>query len=282
MDFSTKYEEIKNILKDELCLVEQEMFKGLETYLDLKDYITAPSKHIRPVVSFLYLKACGYEITEQQIKLQAAAELIHNASLIHDDVIDDSEIRRKKDSFNKKEGNHMAVIAGDFILSFALEKLLELKSTELIEIFTQTLNKMCKGEINQHSMKYKIPSLEEYIEKTYYKTGALFEASLKGALLLETQSNIHCEFAKDFGIAFQIRDDIKNIYKDSPDSDIKNGIYTAPVIYSGDIQNPYAGIEKAKSLLNNYVSEAKNNLKFLPENIYKNALIELVELLNND
>lgn len=282
MSFSTKYEPIKQIVNNELHQLEAEMVKGLENYSKLEEYVSVPSKHIRPVLTFLFLKACNFKITEEQIKLQAITELIHNASLLHDDVIDNSATRRNKDSFNKIEGNHMAVIAGDFILSFALEKLLELKSTELIEIFTQTLNKMCKGEINQHSMKYKIPSLEEYIEKTYYKTGALFEASLKGALLLETQSNIHCEFAKDFGIAFQIRDDIKNIYRDSPDSDIKNGIYTAPVIYSGDIQNPYAGIEKAKDLLNNYVSRAKNNLGFLPESQYKRALTELTELLKNE
>lgn len=283
MDFSTKYEEIKNILKDELCLVEQEMFKGLETYLDLKDYITAPSKHIRPVVSFLYLKACGYEITEQQIKLQAIAELIHNASLLHDDVIDNSATRRNKDSFNKIEGNHMAVVAGDFILSIALTKLVELNSIKLLELFAKTLNNMCSGEISQHSMKFKIPSIEQYIEKTYNKTGSLFETSLKSALLIaEDEQHGSADFAKNFGIAFQIRDDIKNIYKNSPDCDLKNGIYTAPVIYSGNPQNPLTGIEKAKSLLNNYVSEAKNNLKILPENIYKNALIELVELLNND
>lgn len=283
MSFSKKYEPIKQIVSNELHQLETEMVKGLENYSKLEEYVSVPSKHIRPVLTFLFLKACNTEITKEQIKLQAIAELIHNASLLHDDVIDNSATRRNKDSFNKIEGNHMAVVAGDFILSIALTKLVELNSIKLLELFAKTLNNMCSGEISQHSMKFKIPSIEQYIEKTYNKTGSLFETSLKSALLITSkEQEISADFAKNFGIAFQIRDDIKNIYKNSPDCDLKNGIYTAPVIYSGNPQNPLTGIEKAKSLLNNYVREAKNNLKFLPENIYKNALIELVELLNND
>lgn len=282
MSFNNEYNNIKSLLSPTLEALDREILSNFEDQLNLKEYIKAPSKHIRPVLAFLYLKALGKEITPEQIKLQAVIELAHNASLIHDDVIDECEIRRNQVSLNKREGNHLAVIGGDFILSYALEKLAELKSTELLGIFSNTLKLMCKGEINQQKNKYKIPTLEEYIQKNYQKTGALFEASVKSSLYLAGIKDKNSEFAGNFGIAFQIRDDILNITKKRTDSDIENGIYTAAVIYSGDPKDPYSGIEKAKSLLNNYTGKVKEEIEKLPESKYKQALIGLVEILNNE
>jgi len=279
MSFTERYNDIKSIVQPEISALKEEIYKDFESFSELKQYVSAPSKHIRPTLAFLYLKAAGINITPQQIKLQAIVELVHNASLIHDDVIDDSEKRRQEDSFNKKEGNHLAVISGDFILSYALKKLVELNSIEILDIFTQTLNKMCLGEINQYKSKFVIPALDEYIDKTYKKTGALFEASLKAALTLAGKTGNEAEFAKNFGIAFQLRDDILNITTQNPDSDIKNGIYTAAVIYSGNPDNPLEGIEKAKDLLDTYLEKAKTNIDILQQNEYKSALTELMELL---
>lgn len=282
MSFSEIYNNIvEKLIASELTAMKAEMFKGFENYSVLNDYISMPSKHIRSVLSFLFLKASGYKITSEQLKLQSAVELIHNASLLHDDVIDESKMRRNKPSFNKKEGNHMAVIAGDFILSFALNKLVELNSVELIRMFSKALNKMCIGEIKQNALLFKIPTLDEYIEKTCNKTGSLFEAAINGALFIAGAGNGN-SFAKNFGIAFQIRDDIINITQKSSDSDIENGIYNAPVIFSSNPGDPMAGIEKAKGLLNNYIEKAKSDLEILPENKYKNALIIITELLSNE
>lgn len=276
MSFSKKYNSIKSLVTDELDALKTEMLLGFEEYYDLYEYISAPSKNIRSVLAFLFLKACNTGITPVQIKLQAVVELIHNASLLHDDVIDESQTRRSIASFNKQEGNRLAVISGDFVLSFALKKLVELNSVEIVNIFAQTLNKMCLGEIRQNKQKFKIPALEEYIEKTYNKTGALFEASIQGALLL-AGSDKNADFAKNFGIAFQIRDDILNIKTNN--SDIQSGIYTAPVIYSGNPDKPLEGIEKAKDLLDTYLYRAKQDIQNLPKNKYSSALIKLVELL---
>lgn len=276
MSFSKKYNSIKSLVTDELDALKTEMLLGFEEYYDLYEYISAPSKNIRSVLAFLFLKACGTGITPVQIKLQAVVELIHNASLLHDDVIDESQTRRSIASFNKQEGNRLAVISGDFVLSFALKKLVKLNSVEIVNIFAQTLNKMCLGEIRQNKQKFKIPALEEYLEKTYNKTGALFEASIQGALLL-AGSDKNADFAKNFGIAFQIRDDILNIKTNN--SDIQSGIYTAPVIYSGNPDKPLEGIEKAKDLLDTYLYRAKQDIQNLPKNKYSSALIELVELL---
>ena len=107
--------------------------------------------------------------------------------------------------------NRLAVISGDYILSVTLQKLTELNSIELVKIFSTVIDNMCSGEIDQHFSRFHITGLEQYIEKSYKKTGALFEASIKAALRLENLPPDNAEFAKLFGIAFQIRDDLLNV-----------------------------------------------------------------------
>lgn len=247
----------------------------------LTDFFKLPSKHIRAVLSFLYLKTCGIEVEAKQIAYQAVIEFIHNGSLIHDDVIDKSDIRRGQKSFNAEFGEHLSVIAGDYVLSYALKQISQLKSFELLDMFAETFSKMCRGEISQHYSKYKIPSIDEYIEKSYNKTGALFETALCGAEQLAIgKINHHTrEFAKNFGIAFQIRNDIKNIQADCPDCDLNNGIYTAAVIFAGNTENLSTGIEKAKILLDTYIYKAEQQLEPLPGNIYKQSILELLGIL---
>lgn len=288
MSFSEKYDLIKELVKEELAALNREILQEIDNNTQLnkgiRDFFSLPSKHIRAVLSFLYLKSSGVTINKTQIDVQTVIELVHNASLIHDDVIDDCNERRGFKSFNAGFGNHLSVVAGDFILSFALKKIAEINSPEILKIFANTLNSMCVGEISQNFTKFKIPTIEEYIEKTYRKTGALFETALSASFLAENGkiNETASEFAKNFGIAFQIRDDILNIIQHKADSDIKNGIYTAPVIYSLNPDEPHKGIEKAKTLLDNYVRKAAGFINPLPENKYKIALIELLELINND
>ena len=209
-------------------------------------------------------------------------ELIHNASLIHDDVIDEEKIRRSQKNINSKFGNKMAIISGDYLLSVVMEKLTRLGKLELFEIFSKTIKEMCEGEILQYSNLYKIPTLKDYLKKTYQKTGSLFEACLLGCVMLSTSQEVENakEFSKNFGIAFQIRDDIENILKGG--NDIKEGVYNAPIIFSGSIDNPVAGIEKSKVLLNNYLDIAQKCLCGMDESEYKSALKKLLELLKYD
>lgn len=288
MSFKQEYNTIIKLVEEEInslnASVKKEIHNSKVLKEELTNYINSPSKHIRATLVFLSLKAMSIPITEEQITLQTIVELVHNASLIHDDVIDDSELRRGKSSFNKALGNHMSVIAGDYILSFALKKLVELKSFDIIRNFANTIENMCQGEIEQQLSKYKIPTIENYITKTYNKTGSLFETAMTGSLILANsneRTNLK-EFAKNFGISFQIRDDIQNIINNKTDSDIKNGIYTAAVIYSQDANNPTAGIEKAKILLDTYTSKAKSLLNNIPENQYKEGLIKLLDIINNE
>ena len=150
-----------------------------------------------------------------------------------------------------------------------------------------TLANMCIGEVNQYFSKFKIPTLEQYLKKTEQKTAKLFQTAVCGAMQLSGKTAItEAEnFSHAFGMAFQIRDDILNLtalnsLKPSQ-NDISEGIYNAPVIFAGNTSNLDEGIEKTKTLLNNYVVEAEKALSNLEDNKYKLALKELLGILNH-
>ena len=280
------YQEIFEVVKSDIKKIENRFLeilpKSCEIYSDLEQFLKLPSKRIRSVLALLYLRAIGVEVGENQLELLMIVELIHNASLIHDDVIDEEKIRRSQKNINSKFGNKMAIISGDYLLSVVMEKLTRLGKLELFEIFSKTIKEMCEGEILQYSNLYKIPTLEDYLKKTYQKTGSLFEACVLGCVMLSISQEVENakEFSKNFGIAFQIRDDIENILKGG--NDIKEGVYNAPIIFSGSIDNPVAGIEKSKVLLNNYLDIAQKCLCGMDESEYKLALKKLLELLKYD
>ena len=309
MSFQEKYANIFGVVADEVELVKQKLFDGIELEDHLKTNLfkifNAPSKHIRAVVSFLILKALDIEVNASQIILQASIELVHNASLIHDDIIDKSEKRRGVETLNTYFDNKLAVIAGDYLISLALKRIRSLNSFEIIDMFAQTLDDMCQGEVAQQFGKYKIPTIEEYIKKTEQKTAKLFETAICGGLSLgSTESHLAhtgrgknflenvselrnsgegynlSNFAKAFGIAFQIRDDLINAKTSK--SDFKDGIYTAPVILAGSVECFENGIEKTQDLLNNYIECAKNEIEKLKDSKYKTALIELLGLIKDE
>lgn len=279
-----KYLKILNVVQEEINQVLEQMLEELEVQEPLKSklfaLLNAPSKHIRPLISILYLKAIGKNIDEKQILYQSAIELVHNASLIHDDVIDESNVRRNIPTLNSEFGNKLAVISGDFLLSVALDKVIKIGDIELIKMFSDTLAVMSEGEINQYFNKFQIPTIDEYIKKSAQKTAKLFETALCGSLLIAKADNNGLEFARNFGIAFQIRDDLINCK--TTNSDINDGIYTAPVIFSGGTQITSDAIEKTRGLLNNYINNALDLLKDISENKYKLALAALLELMRDE
>ncbi len=310
MSFQEKYSEIFGVVADEIEQVKQELLSGIELEEPLKskllEILNAPSKHIRAVVAFLVLKAFDCEITQKQIALQAAIELVHNASLIHDDIIDESQTRRGIETLNTHFENKLAVITGDYLISLALKKVSAIGSFEIIYMFAQTLDDMCQGEVSQQFSKFKIPTIEEYIKKTKQKTAKLFETAICGSLSLVASTESHIvptgrgknflenvselrnsdegynlsDFAKAFGVAFQIRDDLINAKTSK--SDFKDGIYTAPVIFAGSVEEFENGIEKTQDLLNNYIKCAKKEIEKFQESEYKTVLIELLGLIKDE
>lgn len=293
MTFNEKYSKIKYLASNELNKIEENITSSIQTREPLKSHIikflNAPSKRIRPVLAILYSKAIEQELNSKQIELLTAIELVHNASLIHDDIIDDSDLRRGQKTISAEFGNKLGVISGDYILSIAMEKIANLNSIDILKKFSTTLNKMCQGEINQNFDRFKIGTIEKYIEKSKNKTAYLFETALTSCMMLSPQDNDLSQistFAMNVGIAFQIRDDLTNFTKTDllkpTENDLSSGIYTAPIIYSQDTKNYSTGIEKTKSLLNNYIEKAAKQLDNLQDNEFKVALKNFLELLNNE
>ena len=291
MDFNKKYNKISELVKNDLLKLEDELLSSINLAAEidetLKTFLTNKPKRIRPLVSFLYLRTSNIEPDKRQYAFQTAIEIIHNASLIHDDVVDESDIRRGSKTLNKIFNNKTAILTGDYLLSIALEKLNSLNSPETISMCANTLANMCIGEVNQYFSKFKIPTLEQYLKKTEQKTAKLFQTAVCGAMQLSGKTAItEAEnFSHAFGMAFQIRDDILNLtalnsLKPSQ-NDISEGIYNAPVIFAGNTSNLDEGIEKTKTLLNNYVVEAEKALSNLEDNKYKLALKELLVILNH-
>lgn len=309
MSFEQKYKNIKNTVKEDFDFLEQEIN---DLFVDsnplnetLSGFLKAPAKRLRPLLGFLFLRCAFGEITPRQHKVLLAAEIIHNASLIHDDVIDNSDKRRDQKTINAKFDENLAVVAGDFLLSLAMEKIVDTESIEVLKMFTSALKATCYGEIKQYFNKFKLTSIEEYIGKSKEKTALLFQIGILSSLLLSEkevsdelmQSAIN--FSENFGIAFQIRDDLLNLLNTEPSNadisnDISLGIYTAPVIFAYqenknvlkeenilDAIRHTRGIEKTKNLMDNCFDKAISAVEKFDDNKYKQAILELVALLKD-
>ncbi len=266
---------------------------------DISDYLSSKSKRIRPTLVFLFAKAMGISIDDRIYHLACCVELVHNSTLVHDDILDNAETRRGKISLNYKLGNSLSVLAGDILLSVALKELVKCSAVEAVDTFAESLYLMCKGEINQNFTIGKMPSMEEYIKKSEYKTAELFKAPLVSLALMynkEYKNNLY-DFARNFGIAFQIKDDLMNILKTDPTkpimSDIDNGIYTAPLIFMQEkhpnildfqpeeIKNLVLKddevINKTRDLIKQYTDKAIKSIEFIKDNEFKREIIRLAE-----
>ena len=261
----------KNLIESELDIIKDNISKSS---------VKLPyGKLIRSRTGLLVIKAMGLVCNETYLKFLTAAELIHNASLLHDDVIDNEETRRDKKTLNYETNNKTAVLSGNLVLTEALENILSTGSVKLLSIANSAVKNMCRGELMQKEQEFKIPKLEQYIEKTKLKTGTLFMSLMEGISEI-SQCGYKDElisFGENFGIAFQIQNDLKNI----SGSDLKNGIYTAPIIFSQSTDIKEQALKKTSELINEYVAKAENALEFLSQSEYKDALIGAAECLKS-
>lgn len=235
------------ILDNELSVLEENLtskliqkdslLQGIVTYI-----FQAGGKRLRPALSFLIARSTG-GITNKHIKLAELTELIHTASLIHDDIIDSSKLRRGKETINSLWNDKISVITGDFLFAQASIRLGELENTEIVKIYANVLSDLCEGEIEQYSSKFNPDiSWDYYIKKSTTKTASLFAAACKSAALLNNQPDKVVQQANDYGlytgIAFQIVDDTLDFTSSSKDlgkevgTDLKQGIITAPALYA--------------------------------------------------
>ena len=243
---NNSYFQLKNSVENKLMLVEEKIKSKLDSNVELvkkmTDYhLNTGGKRLRALLTLGSSKLCGYTKGTRDINLAACVELIHAATLMHDDVIDNGSIRRGKKTPNKIWGNHSSVLAGDYLLSRCFEMMVEDGNIEVLKLLSSTSSIIAQGEILQLQYKGEVDMLEEtYLKIISSKTAELFAAATKvGAILSEmkTKEKEALEFyGRNLGLTFQIADDTLDynselkIFGKNIGQDFYEGKITLPII----------------------------------------------------
>ena len=214
---NNSYLDLKNSVEEKLVLVEEKIKNRLVSEVDLVQKISnyhlkTGGKRLRALLTLGSSKLCGYLKGGRDINLAACVELIHGATLMHDDVIDNSDMRRRKKTTNLIWGNQSSILAGDYLLSRCFQMIVEDGNLEVLKLLSSTSAKIAQGEILQLQHKNEIDMLEEtYLKIISSKTAVLFSAATKVGAILSEKSNKEKEalefYGKNLGITFQIADD---------------------------------------------------------------------------
>ena len=241
------YEAIKALVLDDLRAVDREIETRLQSDVALINqmgsYIVhSGGKRLRPVLVLLGSRAFGYT-GNAHIRLAAIIEFIHTATLLHDDVVDASELRRGHTTANTIWGNEASVLVGDFLYSRAFEMMVEVGSMRVMEILAHTTNTIAKGEVMQLLNCHDPETTEErYIEVIRNKTAKLFQAAAQLSAVISGQNQQVEEdmasYGMHLGTAFQLVDDALDYGRDNHDlgknigDDLAEGKPTLPLIYT--------------------------------------------------
>ena len=214
---NNSYFQLKNAVEDKLILVEERIKSKLTSDVELVQkmsnyHLNTGGKRLRALLTLGSAKLCNYSKGTRDINLAACVELIHAATLMHDDVIDNGSVRRGKKTLNKVWGNHSSVLVGDYLLSRCFEIMVEDGNIEVLKLLSSTSSKIAQGEILQLQHKGEVDMLEEtYLRIISAKTAELFAAATKvGAILsdMKTKEKEALEFyGRNLGLTFQIADD---------------------------------------------------------------------------
>lgn len=274
----------------------------------------ARGKQMRPAIVLLISRATmpNQDITLRHRRLAEITEMIHTASLVHDDVVDESDVRRGIPTVHSLFGNRIAIQAGDFLFAQASWYLANLENLEVVKLLSEVIKDLAEGEMQQGSNQFDPRlSIEAYLDKSYCKAASLIANSAKAAGILSGVSpklaeNLY-DYGRHVGLAFQIVDDILD-YTGTSDalgkpagSDLKSGNLTAPALFameekpylevliqrefakSGDLEEAIAlvndshGIERARALAADYAHTAVQYLADLPDSESRQALVNLTE-----
>ena len=243
---NSAYQDLKNLLSGRLDSVEKLIDRKLESNVGLikkmSDYhLGSGGKRIRALLTMGSAKLCGYSEGDRDVNLAACVELIHSATLLHDDVIDESTVRRGNKTANSIWGNQSSILVGDYLLSRCFEMMVEDGSLEILKLLSSTSSKIAQGEVMQLQHKGEADLLEEnYIKIIGLKTAALFAAASRvGACIsnLDKKKKDALEsYGKNLGLAFQIADDAldyfskEKIFGKQIGKDFFEGKVTLPII----------------------------------------------------
>ena len=240
------YFQLKNLVENRLISVEEKIKSKLISDVDLVQkmtdfHVNTGGKRLRALLTLGSAKMCGYSRGTRDINLAACVELIHAATLMHDDVIDNGTVRRGKKTLNKIWGNHSSVLIGDYLLSRCFEMMVDDGNLEVLKLLSSTSSKIAQGEVLQLQHNREVDMLEEtYLKIISAKTAELFAAATKvGAILsdVKTKEKEALEFyGRNLGLTFQIADDTLDYNSDLKlfgkkiGQDFYEGKITLPII----------------------------------------------------
>nr|XP_003222159.2 PREDICTED: decaprenyl-diphosphate synthase subunit 1 [Anolis carolinensis] len=315
--FKLGRKDLKNLYEDiqkELRASTTDLREMCEYYFDGK------GKAFRPMIVVLMARACNFhhkssgEVQASQRSIALIAEMIHTASLVHDDVIDDANSRRGKLTVNHVWGERKAVLAGDFILAVASQTLARIGNTTIVSVLTRAIEDLVRGEFLQlGSKENENERFAHYLEKTFKKTASLIAHSCKAVSILACPDpkvhEIAYQYGKNIGIAFQLIDDVLDFTSCSEQlgkptsADLKLGIATGPVLFAcqqfpeinamimrrfnlpGDVQRAQeyvlqsGGIQQTTYLAQRYCHEAMREISKLRPSPERDALVQLAEIV---
>jgi octaprenyl-diphosphate synthase len=315
--------EVFDLIRSDMQKVEVELAHQIETSVEpvteMGQYLqVSGGKRLRPALLLLASKFCGYE-GPSAIRLGAVVELIHTATLIHDDIIDNAQIRRGRPTVNTRWGNQTSVLAGDWFYMQGFNIALTERKFKILDLLIGLTQIMVEGELLQLGCQRKVETTEdEYFETTYRKTASLFSTCLRmGAALgvcTDEEESLLGSYGINLGMAFQIIDDVLDFTSSEEKlgkpvgNDMREGKVTLPLIYmlrhSGpegmnkvgkvfeeggfhsvpfseimELEKRSGGLLAAREKARTFAEKAKNCLTVFPDSLYKDALLSLPDFI---
>lgn len=315
------YEAICKVCQVDFDQMDRQVFGSLDSKVQLimsvsSHVIGAGGKRMRPLVALLCARMLSDESHDDIIKIAATTEMLHTATLVHDDVVDKSTLRRGRPTANATWDNATAVLVGDYLIARAFDLLVEFGNLELLSLYSKGTCHIAEGEVRQLTHQHDIQTqVADYLAIVDGKTARLFMMAAQGVCLLLGQTKYLDAlgiFGKWFGRAFQMIDDVLD-YQGAPETmgknlgdDLAEGKPTLPVIYAlqslkgtcdyqaladalqtGKAEDVGAlsalvlstdAIDKTRRDAKHALNEAQMALISLPDNRYKEALLGLIEL----
>ena len=313
---SAAAKEVFDLLRDDLLAIEHEFqrdaISGVEVITEIGEYLReGGGKRIRPALLLLSAKLCGYEGTGA-VRLGSVVEIVHTATLVHDDIIDEALIRRGRPSANTRWGNSKCVLAGDWLYMQAFKIALEEHNFKVLDLLIGLTQQMVEGELMQMEKLGKTISQAEHLDLIYRKTACLFSVSMKlGAVLgraSDSDEDRLGEYGRNLGLAFQIIDDVldltasEDVLGKPVASDLREGKVTMAVIHALDRCTPeerkiietvldercfttvshrdvleilerYGSVDYATASANEHAEQARRAIAHFPDTEIKRALL---------
>jgi octaprenyl-diphosphate synthase len=244
--------EIFDLLRDDIVAIEEEFGRdtvsNVAAITEIGEYLRAGGgKRIRPALLLLSAKLFDYK-GEGAVKLATVVEIIHTATLVHDDIIDEAQIRRGRPAANTQWGNSMCVLAGDWLYMQAFKIAVQERNFRILDVLIELTQQMVEGELLQMEKLGHLISLQEHLDLIYRKTACLFSVSMRvGGILggaTEEEEDRLGQYGRQLGLAFQIVDDVldltasESVLGKPVASDLREGKATLAVIHAIENGNP--------------------------------------------